>query len=395
MWRKRISFPICFRPVEVCTVFNKEIPYNEIPFISSVLIEETTNLRKLAEDTRVAIEVLDYAVRTLPSPNILLDTLSLQEAKVSSNIENIVTTNDDLYMGITFKNFTAEAKEVANYKDALFIGFERLQEKGILSLSDIEEINKPVNKKMHNIRTNLPNFKNDLTRIANRKANGEIEILYTPPHGKDLLQRLLIDMLDFVYDDDTYLMHPLIKIALAHYQFESVHPFRDGNGRTGRILNILFLCQKQYLSYPILYASSYVIKNKNEYYSLLQKCKETEDYQSIIEYMLNSFKYTAEMTLHIVEQIKEMLEKYTSEEYLGKLKGQKAVLTEMIELIFKKVYIRISDLVDMGVHRQTAATYLEQLVDKGLLKKEKVGRDNIYKNVKLLELFKGEESNEQ
>lgn len=143
-------------------------------------------------------------------------------------------------------------------------------------------------------------------------------------------------MLDFVYDDDTYLMHPLIKIALAHYQFESVHPFRDGNGRTGRILNILFLCQKQYLSYPILYASSYVIKNKNEYYSLLQKCKETEDYQSIIEYMLNSFKYTAEMTLHIVEQIKEMLEKYTSEEYLGKLKGQKAVLTEMIELIFKK-----------------------------------------------------------
>lgn len=128
---------------------------------------------------------------------------------------------------------------------------------------------------------------------------------------------------------------------------------------------------------------------------MLQKCKETEDYQSIIEYMLNSFKYTAEMTLHIVEQIKEMLEKYTSEEYLGKLKGQKAVLTEMIELIFKKVYIRISDLVDMGVHRQTAATYLEQLVDKGLLKKEKVGRDNIYKNVKLLELFKGEESNEQ
>lgn len=368
-------------------MLDKLIPYNKIPLISSIEIEETKSLQKLAEDTRVAIELLNYAVGTLPSSNILLDTLSLQEAKVSSNVENIVTTNDDLYKGVIFDSYTAEAKEVANYKDALFIGFESLKEKGILSLSDIEKINKPVNKKTHLIRTNFPNFQNDLTRIANRKANGEIEILYTPPHGKELLQKLLIDLLDYVYDDDTYLTHPLIKISLAHYQFESIHPFRDGNGRTGRILNILFLCQKEYLSYPILYASSYIIKNKNEYYSLLQECKESQNYTEVIEYMLTSFKTTAERTLHIIEQIKEMLVKYSSEEFLSGLKGQKNLLADMIELIFKKVYVRNSDLVKMGIHRQTAATYLDQLVDKGLLYKEKVGRDNLYKNIKLLELF--------
>ncbi|MGB4440384.1 MAG: Fic/DOC family N-terminal domain-containing protein, partial [Sedimentibacter sp.] len=265
-------------------MLDKLVPYNEIPLISSTQIEDTKSLQKLAEDTRVAIELLNYAVGTLPSPNILLDTLSLQEAKVSSNVENIVTTNDDLYIGAIFDSYTAEAKEVTNYKDALFIGFNKLKNKGIISLSDIEEINRPVNKKMHQIRTNLPNFQSDLTRIANKKANGEIEILYTPPHGKELLQKLLIDMLDFVYDDEAYLTHPLIKIALAHYQFESIHPFRDGNGRTGRILNILFLCQKEYLSYPILYASSYIIKNKNEYYSLFQECKETQNYTDVIEY---------------------------------------------------------------------------------------------------------------
>lgn len=371
-------------------MFDKTKPYNELPLISSIIIDETTSLQRLAEDTRVAIEVLNYAVSTLPSPNILIDTLALQEAKVSSNIENIVTTNDDLYKGIIFDSFTAEAKEVSNYKEALFIGFNALKEKGFISLSDIEKINIPVNKRQPLIRTNLPNFSSDLTRIANRKSDGELDIIYTPPHGKDLLQKLLIDMLDFVYLDEEYPIHPLIKIALAHYQFESIHPFRDGNGRTGRILNVLFLCQKGYLSHPILYASSYIIKNKDRYYELLQTCKEDEKYTEFIEYMLNSFKLTAEKTLTIVEKIKLMLAEYTSDTFLDGLKGQKTVLIDMIQLIFKKVYIRISDLVDLGVHRQTASGYLKQLVDKGLLEEEKLGRDNLYKNIRLLELFEGD-----
>ena len=367
-------------------MFDPKQPYNELPLISTVEIDVSTGLGKLAEDTRVAVEILNYAVKTLPDPNILLDTLALQEARASSNIENIVTTNDDLYRGVVFEDFTAEAKEVSCYRDALFAGYTRMLDKGLISTSDIEAINAPVNHKQPGIRTNLPNF-NDLTRIENRKSNGESEIIYTPPHGIDLLHRLLIDMLDFVYDDDTYSLHPLIKIALAHYQFESIHPFRDGNGRTGRILNILFLCQKGYLDSPILYASSYIIRNKNLYYDLLRVSKETEKYEPIVEFMLRSFNETAEETLRIVESIRALIAQYSDKEYLSTLKGQIEPLQNTVEVIFKKVYVRVADLVELGIHRQTAATYLDQFVDQGLLSKERVGRDNIYKNIKLLELF--------
>lgn len=371
-------------------MFDPAKPYNELPSITTLYIDTTSGLAKLAEDTRVAIEILRYAVKTLPDPNILLDTLALQEAKASSNVENIVTTNDDLYRGVVFEDFTAEAKEVNCYKDALFIGYSGLKQKGLISMSDIEYINEPVNKKGRGIRTNLPSFNNNITRIENRKANGESEIIYTPPHGKELLQELLIDMLDYIYDDDTYTIHPLIKIALAHYQFESIHPFRDGNGRTGRILNVLFLCQKGYLDAPILYASSYIIKNKNEYYTLLRTAKETEQYEEIVSYMLHSFKDTAEHTLRIVENIKCLLAQYTDKDYLLTLKGQYEPLYNTVNLIFKKVYVRISDVVALGIHRQTASVYLDQLVDEGLLSKEKIGRENIYKNIKLLELFEND-----
>lgn len=367
-------------------MFDPKTPYNELPLITTMDLPVSRELSKLAEDTRVAIELLNYAAKKLPDPNILLDTLALQEARASSNIENIVTTNDDLYRGIVFESFTAEAKEVSKYKDALFAGYDRLRDKGLISLSDLEVINRPVNTRTPGIRSNLPNF-DDLTRIANRKPNGETEILYTPPHGQELLRTLLIDMLEYLYNDDIYDTHPLIKIALAHYQFESIHPFRDGNGRTGRILNMLFLCQKGYLDSPILYASSYIIRNKNQYYTLLRTTKETGQYEPIVEYMLRSFKETAEQTLHIVESIHELLRQYTDKDYLLSLKGQLEPLQRTVEVIFKKVYVRVADLVELGIHRQTAAVYLDQFVDQGLLNKERVGRDNIYKNIKLLELF--------
>lgn len=368
-------------------MFDPQKPYNDLPPITTAFIDTTSGLAKLAEDTRVAIEILRYAVKTLPDPNILLDTLALQEARTSSTVENIVTTNDDLYRGAIFEDFTAEAREVSMYKAALLKGYNFVLEKGSISMSDIEEINRLVNKQPPGIRTNLPNF-GVQTRLTTSNPNEGIEIIYTPPHGKELLQELLIDMLDFIYDD-AYDLHPLIKIALAHYQFESIHPFRDGNGRTGRILNILFLCQKGYLDAPILYASSYIIKNKHKYYELLRTAKETETYEPIVEYMLTSFKETAERTLRIVEEIRKLLDQYTSRDFLEKLTGQYEPLKKTVEIVFKKAYVHNADLTkgELGLHRQTAAAYLDQLVECGLLSKEKVGRDNIYKNIKLLELF--------
>lgn len=285
-------------------MFVSHEPYNDLPLISSIVLELTPELIDLREEARVSIELLNYALKSLPNSDVLLDTLALQEAKVSSNIENIRTTNDDLLRAVAFKDFTVETQAISNYKDALLAGFKLLKEKGQFGIEDLETVNEPVNTQGKGIRTNLPNF-DSLTRIK----NGD-EIIYTPPHGKSILTWQLLDMLEYIYDDEQYDEHPLIKIALAHCQFENIHPFKDGNGRTGRILNILFLCQKGYLSQPILYASSYIIKNKNEYYDILRTSKEKEDYTEAVAYMLRSFKESADRTRHIIEQIIELTNEY-------------------------------------------------------------------------------------
>lgn len=381
-------------------MFDPREPYNDLPLVSSIYLELTPELNNLREEARVSIELLNYALKSLPNSEILLDTLALQEAKVSSNIENIRTTNDDLLRAVAFKDFNAETKAISDYKDALLAGFELLGEKGQFGIEDLEAINAPVNTQGRGVRSNLPNF-NTLTRI--KKSNGSVEeIIYTPPHGKELLMLQLADMLEYIYDDEQYDEHPLIKIALAHCQFENIHPFNDGNGRTGRILNILFLCQKGYLSEPILYASSYIIKNKNEYYEILRTSKEKEDYAEAVAYILRSFKETADRTRYIIEQIVKLTTEYTMTEqndpdppkqgrkryFTDDMSGNRKALCECIRLIMKKPFVRNCDLVDAGyTNRQTAAVYLDQLTDKGILSKEKVGKENIYKNVKLLEMF--------
>lgn len=381
-------------------MFDPREPYNDLPLVSSIYLELTPELNNLREEARVSIELLNYALKSLPNSEILLDTLALQEAKVSSNIENIRTTNDDLLRAVAFKDFNAETKAISDYKDALLAGFELLGEKGQFGIEDLEAINAPVNTQGRGVRSNLPNF-NTLTRI--KKSNGsEEEIIYTPPHGKELLMLQLADMLEYIYDDEQYDEHPLIKIALAHCQFENIHPFNDGNGRTGRILNILFLCQKGYLSQPILYASSYIIKNKNEYYEILRTSKEKEDYTEAVAYILRSFKETADRTRYIIEQIVKLTTEYTMTKendpdppkqgkrkyFTDDMSGNRKALCDCIRLIMKKPFVRNCDLVDAGyTNRQTAALYLDQLADKGVLSKEKVGKENIYKNVKLLEMF--------
>ena len=381
-------------------MFDPREPYNDLPPVSSIYLELTPELDYLREEARVSIELLNYALKSLPNSEILLDTLALQEAKVSSNIENIRTTNDDLLRAVAFKDFNAETKAISDYKDALLAGFELLREKGQFGIEDLEAINAPVNTQGRGVRSNLSNF-NTLTRI--KRSNGsDDEIIYTPPHGKALLTEQLLDMLDYIYDDEQYNEHPLIKIALAHCQFENIHPFNDGNGRTGRILNILFLCQKGYLSQPILYASSYIIRNKNEYYEILRTSKEKEDYTEAVAYILRSFKETADRTRYIIEQIVKLTTEYTMTEqndpappktgrkkyFTDDMSGNRKALCDCIRLIMKKPFVRNCDLVDAGyTNRQTAAVYLDQLTDKGVLQKEKVGKENIYKNVKLLEMF--------
>ena len=375
----------------VVSMLSPTEPYNELPMVSSIWMDVSPHMSRLAEDARVAIELLRYAVKTLPDHETLLDTLYLQEARSSSNIENIATTNDDIYRDAVMEESSEEVKAVKKYKAAMEAGFELVKEKQQLALDDIELINRKVNSRHGGIRANLPQF-SSLTRIQKTNIGGEKETIYTPPHGKELLMAQLIDMLDYVYDDDNFEVHPLIKIALAHYQFESIHPYHDGNGRTGRILNILFMLEKGYLDFPMLNISSYITRHKSRYYELLQTARETQEYDAFVEFMLISFQKSAQQTLHIVEGIRDLLNYYTDERYLSTLKGQSSALRETIGIVFRKVYVRNSDLTqaELGIHRQTAASYLDQLAEEGLLVKEKKGRDNIYKNIKLLELFDDE-----
>lgn len=370
---------------------NPKVPNNELPLLTATPVAETAALRRLAEETRVAIELLNYQVGRLPSPNLLLDLLPYQEAKGSSRIENIVTTNDELYRALAFGEETESAKEVVNYKHALFEGLEILQERSVLSVGDVETIHGTLGANAPGLRANLPEFENTLTRLA-RVRNGIREIIYTPPHGKPLLQRLLLDLLEFVYDDDRYPVHPLIKIALAHRQFERIHPFQDGNGRTGRILNILFLCQKGYLAHPVLYASGEILRRREDYYAAFAVPEEEHGAERFAGFMLEIFRDTARRTLDIVNRIGELTAFHCGDGFLSGLKGRQSELKKIMDVVFGQAYVRIGDVTALGLHRETASRHLKQLVDKGVLREEKSGRDKVFLNEVLLGLFKAEDS---
>ena len=369
---------------------NPMVPNNELPMLTATAVGETAGLRRLAEETRVAIELLNYQVGRLPSPNLLLDLLPYQEARGSSRIENIVTTNDALYRALAFGEDSESAKEVVNYKKALFAGLDILRDRGVLSVGDIEAIHGTLGANAPGLRSNLPEFENSLTRLV-RVKNGVREVIYTPPHGKPLLQRLLLDLLEYVYDDEMYPAHPLIKIALAHRQFERIHPFQDGNGRTGRILNILFLCQKGYLAHPVLYASGEILRRSNEYYAAFAVPEEEHGAERFAGFMLEIFRDTARRTLEIVNRIEELAAYHAADEFLSQLKGRKSELKKILEVVFGRAYVRIDDLTALGLHRETASRHLKQLVDKGVLREEKGGRDKVFLNEILLGLFKADE----
>lgn len=368
---------------------NPMVPNNDLPLLTTAAMGETAGLRRLAEETRVAIELLNYQVGRLASPNLLLDLLPYQEAKGSSRIENIVTTNDELYRALAFGEDTESAKEVVRYKDALFAGMEILTEREFLSVGNIEAIHAKLGANAPGLRTNLPEFETSLTRLA-RVKNGVREVIYTPPHGKPLLQKLLLDLLEYVYDDEMYPVHPLVKIALAHRQFERIHPFQDGNGRTGRILNILFLCQKKYLAHPVLYASGEILRRREEYYAAFTVPEEEHGAERFAEFMLGIFRDTARQTLEVVNRIDELTAYHVGSAFLDQLKGNQNELRKVMEAVFSKPYVRISDLTEL--HRETASRHLKQLVDKGVLREEKSGRDKVFLNEVLLGIFKETET---
>ena len=362
-------------------VFDPKLPYNDLPDLPppADLVESTTILKHCI-NARVALAELKQAAELIPNSAVLVNALPLLEARASSEIENIVTTADKLfeYMDIADDSADAATKEALRYRSALYEGTKMVQ-RGMLTTDMAMQICSTIKGRELDLRSESG------TTLKNRMTG---DIIYTPPIGQKLLQAKLDNWADFMHRNTE--IDPLIRMAIQHYQFEAIHPFSDGNGRTGRILNILFLVEHGLLDSPILYLSRYVINNKAAYYRLLQNVTSEQSWEPWIMFILDGVEETCTWTTDKIKAIRELME-HTAEFVQSRL--PKIYTWELVEQLFKQPYCRINNLVNAGVaKRQTASVYLKQLCDVGVLKEIKSGRENIFVHPKYIELLTGEEN---
>jgi Fic family protein len=348
-----------------------------LPYADEASLESRAVLKRLASAHRYLAELKGIA-KTIPNENILISTLTLQEAKDSSAVENIVTTHDELYKADIFTDIesNAAAKEVRDYSQALQAAFAQVRQQRLIRLQDVLEVQCHLEKNRAGLRK-LPG-----TDLKNT-ATGEV--VYTPPQDAGKVQALVENLLQYINDAEMSPVDPILKMAIAHFQFESIHPFYDGNGRTGRIINILYLVANDLLDIPVLYLSRFIIQNKSEYYARLQAVRDHGDWENWLLFMLAGVEETAKQTSRLIENIRDLMMEFKHEirEGLPKLYSQ-----DLINNLFRYPYTRIEFVRDdLGVSRLTAAKYLDQLTDKGFLLKRKQGRNNYYINVRLVDVL--------
>ena len=340
-------------------------------------------MRQLTKSNRRLAELKGVAL-TIPNENILLSSLVLQEALDSSAVENIVTTSDELYraeLDIKGGLTNAATKEVLNYREAMQVGFDMVRRNRLLTLNDIKQIQKTLEHNNAGFRT-VPG-----TKLKSSKG----EVVYIPPQSGEDVARYMSNLEQYINDPEIHDIDPLIKMAIIHHQFVSIHPFYDGNGRTGRILAILYLVVNDLLDLPILYLSRYITHNKGEYYRLIQRIRDNapdnaEDWEKWILFILKGVEETAIETIRLVKSISALMAKYKN--ILKPLFG-KQYKHELLNNLFFHPYTKIEFMErDMSVQRKTAAKYLDTIVSEtGLLQKQKLGRSNYYINTELMELF--------
>jgi Fic family protein len=359
--------------------FNREKPYNELPDLPPVANLETAEILKATIKANRLLGELKGYCQTLPDPRLLINTIILQESKDSSAIENIVTTQDELYKAVISHDeiisISSATKEVLLYREALYFGLEKLRKNGLLTANIMIGIMQRLKGTLEEIR------KTTGTKLANPLTK---EVIYAPPEGEELIRRKIFALEKFIHADADGL-DPLIKMALIHYQFEAIHPFSDGNGRTGRILNVLYLVQQKLLILPVLYLSSYIIKHKTEYYSLLRDVTEKNKWEDWVLYMLNAISETSTFTLNKIDAIQKL-----KEETALKTKEimKSSYNRELVDLIFSFPYVKIKALEKNNIaKRQTASVYLQQLAKGNILKPIKVGKEMYYINQKLMKLI--------
>jgi len=352
--------------------------YDITPLPPAVDLDTIPILRALAKANRALAELKGRAA-TIPNQEILIDTLALQEAKASSEIENIVTTQDDLFQADLFLEgpASAAAKEVALYRDALKLGFGRLQATdGLITNSTLIAM-------FQLLKQHDGGFRETPGTALKNAASGEI--VFVPPQDAREIVNLMSNLEHYINADNDDALDPLVRMALIHHQFESIHPFPDGNGRLGRILNVLYLARTGLLDIPVLYLSRYITQHKDKYYQLLQAVRTDNAWEDWVLFMLNAVAETSVTTLRLIEGIRQQMAgtKAKLRTELPKLYSQ-----ELLNNLFRHPYTRIDYVVhDLGVSRQTAAKYLDELTEKGFVQKVQAGRNNYFVNVDLVALF--------
>ena len=357
--------------------------YN-IPILPLQFDLETKEVLKQVNQANRRLAELKGVAQTIPNERILISSLTLQEAKDSSAVENIVTTQDDLYkagLDINHQFINAATKEVLFYREAINEGFRIVRGKRILTLNDIKRVQEILEQNSAGFRT---------TPGTQLKRSSDGTVVYTPPQDSAEIVNYMSNLEQFINNTQLSQLDPLIKMAIIHHQFESIHPFYDGNGRTGRIINILYLVISDLLDLPILYLSRYVTRNKGEYYRLIQAIRDKNsnnaaEWEAWILFMLKGVETTAADTITLVKKIGEMMDDYKRiirPEFGGKYNH------ELLNSLFYHPYTKIGHIeANMQVSRQTASRYLDKIVDLGLLKKEKMWKENYYINTRLMNLF--------
>jgi len=356
--------------------FNKEQPYNNLPLLlPDNSAWETMEVYKKLAEARAALAELKGRLPVIPNPLMLINTLVLQEAKDSSTIENIFTTNDELYKAFSSSssNVNLSTKEVLRYREALWSAFAKLKAPSGYSIALAVEIFKTITGRNEEIRT------------VQVYIGSTDRVVYTPPEQGNILTEKLNNWFDIALNNNS--IDPLIKMAMLHYQFEAIHPFTDGNGRTGRILNVLFLCSQKLIDLPVIYLSKYILENKNDYYRLLREVTENGQWKDWIIYMLDAVKHTAAFTL---DKVNSIYNSYLTAIEKVRTEAPEIYTHELIEVIYNQPYCKIAILEEKKIaSRNTASKYLRKLEELGILASEQVGRETLYKNLALLRILSG------
>lgn len=355
--------------------FDRKKPYNDLPLLPPKADIETKDILRKTISAGRALAQLNGTLLNLPNPTLFLDTIYLQEAKASSEVENIITTNDELYKSLVAdrKVENSATKEVLSYKEALWSGLEQLKTKPFITTNLCIRIVQCIKQNNASIRV-TPG-----TTLSNTQG----EVIYTPPSGETVIREKLANLEKFINEDES--IDPLIKMALMHYQFEAIHPFADGNGRTGRILLLLYLKLSGLLDTPAIYLSEYIIKNKTEYYQRLRGVTEKNEWEEYILFMLDMIEQTSARGLERLNKITESIDK-TAEEIKTKL--PKIYSKDLVEVLFRLPYTKRQHLIDENIgNAKTVGNYLITLEENGFLKSVKVGKEKLYLNERLLKIL--------